>query len=49
MAIVGDRPTADVAASPEQVLAMARERGVQIVDLRFTELFGMWQHCSIPG
>jgi glutamine synthetase len=48
MAIVGDRPTADVAASPEQVLAMARERGVQIVDLRFTDLFGMWQHFSIP-
>ncbi len=48
MAIVGDRPTADVATSPEQVLAMARERGVQIVDLRFTDLFGMWQHFSIP-
>jgi glutamine synthetase len=48
MAIVGDRPTTDVAASPEQVLAMARERGVQIVDLRFTDLFGMWQHFSIP-
>ncbi|MDR7548783.1 MAG: type I glutamate--ammonia ligase [Armatimonadota bacterium] len=27
---------------------MARELGVQIVDLRFTDLFGMWQHFSIP-
>jgi glutamine synthetase len=27
---------------------MAAARGVQIVDLRFTDLFGMWQHFSIP-
>ncbi|MDR7482067.1 MAG: type I glutamate--ammonia ligase [Armatimonadota bacterium] len=48
MAIVGDRQSTEVAASPEQVLALARERGVQIVDLRFSDLFGMWQHFSIP-
>ncbi|MDR7544707.1 MAG: type I glutamate--ammonia ligase [Armatimonadota bacterium] len=28
---------------------MARSHGVQIVDLRFTDLFGMWQHFSIPA
>ncbi|MDR7522100.1 MAG: type I glutamate--ammonia ligase [Armatimonadota bacterium] len=48
MAIVGDRPSAGVAASPTKVMEMARELGVQIVDLRFTDLFGMWQHFSIP-
>ncbi|MDR7520276.1 MAG: type I glutamate--ammonia ligase, partial [Armatimonadota bacterium] len=48
MAIVGDRPSAGVAASPAKVIEMARELGVQIVDLRFTDLFGMWQHFSIP-
>lgn len=48
MAMVGDRPSSDVAASPEGVIEMAKSRGVQIVDLRFTDLFGMWQHFSIP-
>jgi len=46
--MVGDRPSSDVAASPEGVIEMAKSRGVQIVDLRFTDLFGMWQHFSIP-
>ncbi|MGQ0551408.1 MAG: type I glutamate--ammonia ligase [Armatimonadota bacterium] len=27
---------------------MAKAKGLQIVDLRFTDLFGMWQHFSIP-
>jgi glutamine synthetase len=46
MAMVGDRPTAE--ASPARVIEMAKEQGVQIVDLRFSDLFGMWQHFSIP-
>jgi glutamine synthetase len=46
--MVGDRPTADVAPSPARAIEMAAARGVQIVDLRFTDLFGMWQHFSIP-
>jgi len=32
----------------EEVLALARERGVQFVDLKFTDLPGMMQHFSIP-
>ncbi|MCS7192599.1 MAG: glutamine synthetase, partial [Armatimonadetes bacterium] len=28
---------------------MAREAKVQIVDLRFTDLPGTWQHFSIPA
>jgi glutamine synthetase len=48
MAMVGDRPSTDVAVTPEKVVEMARAQRVQIVDLRFTDLFGMWQHFSIP-
>jgi len=46
MAMVGDRSTAE--ASPASVIEMAREQGVQIVDLRFSDLFGMSQHFSLP-
>lgn len=49
MAMVGDRPGADVAASPAKVIEMTKAKGLQIVDLRFTDLFGMWQHFSIPA
>jgi len=48
MAMVGDRPASDVAASPARAMDVAKSHGVQIVDLRFTDLFGMWQHFSIP-
>jgi glutamine synthetase len=34
--------------SPKDVLAMAKKEGVQIVDLRFVDLPGTWQHFSIP-
>jgi glutamine synthetase len=34
--------------SPAQVIARAKEQGVKIVDLRFTDLPGTWQHFSIP-
>jgi glutamine synthetase len=34
--------------TPEQVLAMAKEKGVKIVDLRFMDFPGMWQHFSVP-
>jgi glutamine synthetase len=34
--------------SPKQVIAEARKGGVKIVDLRFTDLPGTWQHFSIP-
>ncbi len=49
MAMVGDRPGSEVAVSPAKVIEMAKARAVQIVDLRFTDLFGMWQHFSIPA
>jgi glutamine synthetase len=34
--------------SPQDVLKMIKESGVQIVDLKFNDLPGMWQHFSIP-
>ena len=34
--------------SPRELIRKAQEAGVQIVDLRFTDLVGSWQHFSIP-
>ena len=34
--------------TPAQVLAMAKEQGVKIVDIRFMDFPGMWQHFSVP-
>jgi len=33
--------------SPQQVIELLREREIQIVDLKFTDLPGLWQHFSI--
>src|SRR5438270_6525978 len=33
---------------PRDVIRRAQEIGVQMVDLRFTDLVGSWQHFSIP-
>ncbi len=33
---------------PKEVIAFAKERGVKMVDIRFTDLPGMWQHFTIP-
>ena len=32
----------------KDVLKLAKERGAKIVDLRFIDLPGLWQHFSIP-
>jgi len=34
--------------TPEQVLAMAKENGIKVVDIRFMDFPGMWQHFSVP-
>jgi len=34
--------------TPAKVLAMAKEKGVKVVDLRFMDFPGMWQHFSVP-
>ncbi|MEX3980493.1 type I glutamate--ammonia ligase [Paraburkholderia sp. EG287A] len=33
--------------NPQQVIELLREHGIQIVDLKFTDLPGLWQHFSI--
>ncbi len=33
---------------PSDVLAMAKEKGVKIVDLRFMDFPGVWQHFTVP-
>ncbi len=35
--------------TPEDVLAAIKEHEVQIVDVRFTDLPGTWQHFSLPA
>src|SRR6202049_1526337 len=41
-------PTATAKTRPADVIRDAQERGIKIVDLRFTDLFGSWQHFSVP-
>src|SRR2546427_3283394 len=42
----GAKPVAG--PSPADVVRKAKEAGMQVVDLRFTDLPGTWQHFSIP-
>ena len=35
--------------TPDEVLKLAKEAGVKIVDLKFIDLPGVWQHFSIPA
>src|ERR671930_902470 len=34
--------------TPADVIRTAKEAGVQVVDVRFTDLPGTWQHFSVP-
>jgi len=34
--------------APEDVLAYAREKNVKMIDLKFMDLPGLWQHISVP-
>ena len=34
--------------TPQDVLALCRERGVKAIDLRFMDFPGLWQHFTIP-
>jgi len=34
--------------TPEQVLATAKEQGAKVVDIRFMDFPGIWQHFSVP-
>ena len=34
---------------PEEIVKFCKEKGIQIVDLKFNDLPGLWQHFSIPA
>ena len=34
--------------TPKDFFAFAKERGAKMVDLKFTDMLGTWQHCSFP-
>ena len=48
MAIATGPKIADPKTSPSEVLAQAKDLGVKIVDFKFIDLPGLWQHFSIP-
>ncbi len=35
-------------ATPKDVFKAAQEIGAEIIDLKFCDLLGTWQHCSFP-
>ena len=39
---------ADTKPDPKAVLAFVKENNVQVLDLRFTDLPGLWHHVSYP-
>src|SRR5712672_2548994 len=41
-------PPHKAAESPAALLKWAKEQGVQEVDVKFTDLRGLWQHFSLP-
>ncbi|MBW2201688.1 MAG: hypothetical protein JRF71_12780, partial [Deltaproteobacteria bacterium] len=34
--------------TPEEVLKFAKENGAKVVDLRFMDFPGIWQHFTVP-
>ncbi|PYJ63842.1 MAG: glutamine synthetase, partial [Verrucomicrobia bacterium] len=34
--------------SPRQVLELARKQGAKMVDVKFVDTFGTWQHFTLP-
>ncbi|MBI2072409.1 MAG: type I glutamate--ammonia ligase [Gemmatimonadetes bacterium] len=42
------KSAAKAAVSPDDVIRKARDAGVQILDVRFCDLPGQWQHFSLP-
>ncbi len=34
--------------TPKEVVELAKKKAVRIVDIKFTDLLGAWQHFSVP-
>ena len=41
-------PRRNLSMTPEKVLEMAKEKGAKVVDIRFMDFPGIWQHFSVP-
>src|ERR1041384_1565799 len=41
--------TAKTAATPRSVIEMARKQSARMVDVKFVDTFGTWQHFSVPS
>lgn len=35
--------------TPESVLSLVKDKGIEFIDLKFNDLPGLWQHCTIPA
>lgn len=35
-----------MAETPQEVLQMIEQDGIEMIDLKFVDLFGIWQHCT---
>jgi glutamine synthetase len=35
-------------STPKSIIEMARQKGARMVDLKFVDTFGLWQHFSMP-
>jgi len=35
-----------MAGTPQEVLKMIQDENIELVDLKFVDLFGIWQHCT---
>ena len=48
MAIAAAPSIAAPKTSPQEVLSMAKDLQVKMVDFKFVDLPGLWQHFSVP-
>lgn len=35
--------------TPESVLSLVKDKSIEFIDLKFNDLPGLWQHCTIPA
>ena len=35
-------------STPKSVIEMAKKQGAKMVDVKFVDTFGTWQHFSVP-
>ena len=48
MVLISDEKALFGATSPDEVFELCRANGIKMVDVKFTDLPGGWQHFSVP-